>query len=216
MLSSICAYPYSYSFHHDETALLVIDAQVDFLSPNGYYASMGADVGILRRVVPNINSLIKIAHSCDIRVIFTRQGYRSDRTDMTRKEYRRHESEASVSLIRGNAGFQIDPAIDFGESDILVDKTCNSAFVFTDLDHILRCQGISNLIFSGFTSEVCVQSTLRSACDLNYNCLTVSDCCASSSTYFHEASMKMIVTEDGLFGSTTTLNDVKEALPIDI
>jgi len=53
------------------------------------------------------------------------------------------------------------------------------------------------------TTEVCVSSTLRQAIDLGFDCLTVSDACASSDPQLHAAALAMIEVEGGLFGSVT-------------
>ena len=88
-------------------------------------------------------------------------------------------------------------------SDIVVDKTCNGAFTYTDLEHVLRAQGITHLMLTGCTTDVCVHSTLREACDRNFQCLTISDACASGDHYAHEAALHMVTVEDGVFGALT-------------
>ena len=102
--------------------------------------------------------------------------------------------------MRGSAGFQIDPQVDVAASDIIVDKTCNGAFTHTDLEHILRAREISHLLFTGCTTDVCVHSTLREACDRNYLCLTIEDACASGDPVAHAGAIHMVTVEDGIFG----------------
>ena len=109
--------------------------------------------------------------------------------------------DGTVVLIRGSAGFEIVPEIDVRPEDFIVDKTCNSAFTHTDLEHILRAQGITHLLFSGCTTDVCVHTTLREACDRNFQCLTIADACASGDQYAHEAALHMVTVENGIFGA---------------
>ena len=50
-------------------------------------------------------------------------------------------------------------------ADCAAAKTANDAFCYTDLDHILRWRGVTHLLFSGCTTDVCVSSTMRHAAD---------------------------------------------------
>ncbi|TGV46083.1 cysteine hydrolase, partial [Mesorhizobium sp. M2D.F.Ca.ET.160.01.1.1] len=75
-------------------------------------------------------------------------------------------------------------------------STCLSA----DFELLLRARGITHLMFSGCTTDVCVHTTLREACDRNFQCLTISDACASGDQKAHEAALHMVTVEDGVFG----------------
>ena len=77
---------------------------------------------------------------------------------------------------------------------------CASAFSHTTLQQVLSKRGIQTLIVTGVTTEVCVSSTLRSAVDLGYRCITVSDACASGDPALHKAALAMIGVEGGVFG----------------
>ena len=109
-------------------------------------------------------------------------------------------------------GFQIVADIDVEPRDIVVDKTCNGAFTYTDLELVLRAQGITHLLFSGCTTDVCVHTTLREACDRNFQCLTIADACASGDRKAHEAALHMVTVEDGVFGALTDSSTVIAAL----
>jgi nicotinamidase-related amidase len=67
-------------------------------------------------------------------------------------------------------------------------------------------------MFSGCTTDVCVHTTLREACDRNFQCLTISDACASGDQYAHEAALHMVTVEDGVFGALAESGAVLEAL----
>jgi biuret amidohydrolase len=208
-------FPYDGNLLPSATALLVIDLQEDFLSTTGYFARSGHDPSPLRAIVPIINRLIGAARSAGMHIIFTRQGYRADMADMTPYEkWRRARAglEGTDILLRSGPGFQIMPEIDVAPGDIIVDKTCNGAFTHTDFGHVLRSQGITHLLFSGCTTDVCVHSTLREACDRNFQCLTISDACASGDQWAHEAALRMITVENGVFGVVTESDAVLEAL----
>lgn len=199
-------FPYDENLVPATTALVVIDLQEDFLSATGYFAKQGYDPAPLRAILPNVTSLIQRSREVGIRVIHTRQGYRGDLADMTPYEKwrrKRNGLEGTDVLLRSSPGFQIVPEIDVRDDDIIVDKTCNSAFTYTDFEHVLRAQGITHLLFTGCTTDVCVHTTLREACDRNFQCLTISDACASGDRYAHEAALHMVTVEGGIFGALT-------------
>ncbi|MDH7792304.1 isochorismatase family cysteine hydrolase [Ochrobactrum sp. AN78] len=208
-------YPYDGKLDPSKTALVVIDLQEDFLSTTGYFARQGYDPTPLRAILPAVNQLIAACRGAGISIIHTRQGYREDLADMTPYEkWRRQRSglDGTKALLRSSPGFQIVPELDVDPQDIIVDKTCNSAFTYTDFEHVLRARGITHLLFSGCTTDVCVHTTLREACDRNFQCLTISDACASGDQYAHEAALHMVTVENGIFGALTNSGAVLEGL----
>lgn len=200
-------FPYDGALDPARTALLAIDLQVDFLSPDGYFARKGYDPSPLRAVIPAIKTLTDAARSAGVRVIWTRQGYRADLADVTPYDRWRNARAGiplaagdGASLLRGSEGYDIVPELTPDAPDFVVDKTANGAFYETDLDLILRAQGITHLIFTGCTTDVCVHTTLREANDRKYQCLLVEDGCASGDAYAHQAAVHMVTVEDGIFG----------------
>ncbi len=215
----INARPYGFPFNQElepaKTALLVIDMQVDFLSPDGYFAKQGYDPAPLRGIIPPLNQVIAAARFAGVQIVYTRQGYRADMADMTEHERwrrRRHGMEGSTALLRGGPGFEIIPEMDVSSIDIIIDKTANGAFTYTDLDHVLRAKGIANLMFAGVTTDVCVHTTLREAADRNYINLLIEDCCASGDAYAHAAAIHMTTVENGVFGVVASSAQVIDGL----
>jgi nicotinamidase-related amidase len=197
------AFPHEGALDPARTALVAIDLQIDFLSEEGYFARIGHDVRPLRAILPNVARLIGAARSAGCRIVHTRQGYRADLADMTPYEHwrrRRLGLEGTTVLLRASPGFGIVPEVPAAADDIVIDKTANGAFVHTDLEHVLRAQGITHLIFAGVTTDVCVHSTVREAADRNFACLVVADACASGDARAHEAALDLVTVEDGLFG----------------
>ncbi len=208
-------FPYDGNLDPARTALIVIDLQDDFLSSTGYFAKQGYDPSPLRAIIPAVNRLIGACRNAGMHIIHTRQGYRADLADMTPYEkWRRQRSglDGTTALLRSSPGFQITADIDVSPQDIIVDKTCNSAFTYTDFEHVLRARGITHLLFSGCTTDVCVHTTLREACDRNFQCLTISDACASGDQYAHEAALHMVTVENGIFGALTDSAAVLDGL----
>ncbi|MBZ9675424.1 cysteine hydrolase family protein [Mesorhizobium sp. ES1-1] len=210
-------FPYDGRLVAENTALVVIDLQEDFLSTSGYFARQGYDPSRLRAILPTVNRVISASRAAGLRIVHTRQGYRADMADMTPYEkWRRKRAglEGTDVLLRSSPGFEIVPEIDVAAHDIIVDKTCNSAFTYTDFEHVLRAQGITHLLFSGCTTDVCVHTTLREACDRNFQCLTISDACASGDAKAHEAALHMVTVENGIFGALADSDAVIAGLSI--
>ena len=150
-------FPYDSQLDPAAAALMVIDLQLDFLSPDGYFARKGYDPSPLRAILPNVNRLIGAARSAGILIVHTRQGYRADLADMTLYEqWRRKRAglDGTRILLRSSPGYGIVPEIVVADTDVIVDKTANGAFTYTDLEHILRAKGILHLILTGCTTDV--------------------------------------------------------------
>lgn len=213
-------FPYEGVLDPARTALLAIDMQVEFLSEDGYFARKGYDPSPLRAVIPVIADLAAAARAAGMRVIWTRQGYRADLADAAPYDRWRNAragipltANDGASLLRGTPGYDIVPELTPEEGDIIIDKTANGAFYQTDLELVLRAQGITHLIFTGCTTDVCVHTTLREANDRKYQCMLVEDACASGDAYAHAAAVHMVTVEDGIFGvvasSASVLADLK-------
>jgi nicotinamidase-related amidase len=92
-------------------------------------------------------------------------------------------------------------------AEIVIDKPGFSAFEGTALGSMLTMRGIRSLILCGITTEVCVSSTLRTAIDRGFRCVTLRDACASADVSLHDAAMRMIQVEGGVFGRVGTVDD---------
>lgn len=226
MTSSIRARPFDFPFDGDlrpeRCALLIIDMQEDFLGPDGYFAAKGYDPAPLRAIVPTIATLADRLRAAGVRIVWTRQGYRSDLADLSAYDRWRAERAGLVFgsggrgiFTRGSPGFEIVADLAPAPADIVIDKTANGSFCQTDLDLILRAQGITHLLFAGCTTDVCVHSSLREANDLKYQCLLIEDACASGDAYAHAAALHMVTVEDGIFGTVAASAAVLAAFPSD-
>jgi len=212
-------YPYDGRLDPARTAVLAIDLQVEFLSSDGYFAHKGYDPAPLRAVIEPVKRLTDAARDAGCLLIWTRQGYRADLADASDYDHWRAR-RAGIdlkrgdvgSVLRGSPGYDIVPELTPPAGDVIVDKTANGAFYQTDLELVLRAQGITHLIFSGCTTDVCVHTTLREAVDRKYQCLLVQDACASADAYAHAAALHMVTVEDGVFGVLATLDDVLRGL----
>ena len=72
----------------------------------------------------------------------------------------------------------------------VIDKPGKGAFFATDLHAILQNRGIAQLVVTGVTTEVCVNTTVREANDRGYDCLVLEDCVGSYFPEFQEMGLE--------------------------
>lgn len=217
---SIRAEPDSINIDTSRTALVIIDMQRDFLQPGGFGESLGNDVGLLAVAVAPCRALLDGARRHDMLIIHTREGHRPDMADVPRAKVERGTPSARIGdpgpngriLIRGEPGHDLIPELYPQAGEPVIDKPGKGAFYATDLHTILCNQSIENLFVCGVTTEVCVHTTVREANDRGYRCIVPSDCCASYFPEFHEASLRMIKAQGGIFGWVSDCGRILEAL----
>ena len=115
-------------------------------------------------------------------------------------------------LVRGEAGHDIIPELYPQSGEVIIDKPGKGAFYATDLHAIMQNRGIRQLIVTGVTTEVCVNTTVREANDRGYDCLVLEDCVGSYFPDMHEAGLKMIKEQGGIFGWVSHSDRVLAAL----
>jgi nicotinamidase-related amidase len=203
------------------TALLVIDMQRDFLDPRGYAAQAGLDIARLRQTIAPVQALLASARAKNMRVIFTREGHRPDLSDCpATKLARSRAAGAEIGtpgplgrlLVRGEVGHDLIDECRALPSEVVIDKPGYSAFHQTDLDQILRSQGIHTLLVCGVTTEVCVHTTVRAATDHGYHSITVADACAASEAHLQQPALDMLRVEGGIFGDVAVCAAVLQRL----
>jgi nicotinamidase-related amidase len=191
-----------------KTAVVIIDMQRDFLEKGGFGETLGNDVSLLQRAVAPCKSLLDLARRTGLLVIHTREGHRPDLSDAPRAKVERGAPSMRIGspgpmgriLIRGEPGHDIIPELYPWPGEPIIDKPGKGAFYATDLGSILHHRGVETLIVCGVTTEVCVHTTVREANDRGYECIVPSDCCSSYFPEFHEAGLRMIQAQGGIFG----------------
>nr|WP_294526822.1 isochorismatase family cysteine hydrolase [uncultured Rhodopila sp.] len=214
------AEPYEYTLNLPIAALLIIDMQRDFLEPGGFGEMLGNDVSQLRRTIEPNRALLAAWRKAGGLVIHTREGHRPDLADLPPAKKIRGRSARCIGdpgpmgriLVRGEAGHDIIPELYPAAGEPVIDKPGKGAFFATDLQAILQNRGISQLVVTGVTTEVCVNTTVREANDRGYDCLVVSDCCGSYFPEFHDMGLRMIKAQGGIFGWVAASAAVLQAI----
>ena len=214
------AVPYSFALEPDRCALLIIDMQRDFLEPGGFGEMLGNDVSQLRRTIDPNRVLLAAWRDRKLPVMHTREGHRPDLSDLPPAKKIRGRSKTTIGdagpmgriLVRGEAGHDIVPELYPQPGEPVIDKPGKGAFFATDLHAILQARGVTQLVVTGVTTEVCVNTTVREANDRGYDCLVPEDCVGSYFPDLHEAGLKMIKAQGGIFGWVSNSKHILAAL----
>jgi nicotinamidase-related amidase len=214
------AEPYPFELEPQHCALVIIDMQRDFLEPGGFGEMLGNDVSQLRRTIDPNRALLAAWREHSLQVIHTREGHRPDLSDLPLAKKIRGRSKKTIGdpgpmgriLVRGEAGHDIISELYPLPSEPVIDKPGKGAFFATDLHNILQNRGIKQLIVTGVTTEVCVNTTVREANDRGYECLVPADCVGSYFPEFQDAGLKMIKAQGGIFGWVSNSGEILKTL----
>jgi ureidoacrylate peracid hydrolase len=200
-----------------QTAVIVVDMQNDFCSKGGMFDRAGVDISIVQKVVTPTRKVLLAARKAGIKVIYLKMGFRPDLSDLGAadspnrgRHLRFGVGQPSVApdgregrfLIRDTWNTDVIDELRPEADDVVLYKHRFSGFYQTELDGVLRNLGIRNLIFTGCTTSVCVDSTIRDAVFRDYRSVLLSDCTGEPiGSDFprsnHEASLLTVQT---LFG----------------
>ena len=219
-MPTIDAKPYPYAYRPQSLALLVIDMQRDYVLPDGYGASLGLDVTPCQAIVPGLQRIVGLFRARGWPIIHTKQCHKPDLSDCPPAKLRRGNMKLRIGdpgpmgrlLICGEYGADFVDELAPEPGEHVIEKPGKGAFYNTVLADVLVELGTEHLIFTGATTEVCVQTTLREANDRGFECLLIEDATESYYPEFKAATIEMVRSSNGLIGWTAMLDDVMAAL----
>lgn len=219
-MADITAKPFDFLLDPARCALIVIDMQRDFVEPGGFGESLGNDVSRLQAIVPTIAYLLAAFRQAGQMVIHTRECHKPDLSDLPPAKRNRGNPKMRIGdpgpmgriLIAGETGADIVPDLYPAPDELVIDKPGKGAFYATGLHEMLQARSITQLVFAGVTTEVCVQTTMREANDRGYECLLAEDATESYFPEFKQATIEMIIAQGGIVGWAASTAAIMEAL----
>lgn len=196
-------------FNKEETALIIIDAQVDFCSAKGKLAQiLGVDVSRIEKAVPNLNALILYCREKGVKIFWIRQELIKEKMYDSQKNRLLDENGEVWYDIPNTPGSQwhgtmLKPL----ESEPVITKYNYCSFKDTTLDLQLKAANIKSLLITGFTTGVCVETTARSGYLNGYNIAVLSDCSDAHTEEEHSSALSIIGT---FFGWILTKKQIEE------
>jgi ureidoacrylate peracid hydrolase len=213
-----------------KTAIIVVDMQNDFGSKGGMFDRAGFDISMIQRAVPPTARVLAAARKAGLKIIYLKMGFLPDLSDLgvpdspnrighlqagVGKKVAAPNGAESRILIRDTWNTEIVAELKPEPADVVIYKHRYSGFYQTDLDATLKSIGARYLIFTGCTTSVCIESTMRDAMFRDYSAVLLSDCtgepvgnglCRSN----HEASLFLIVERN--FGWVSSSDTFVKAL----
>jgi ureidoacrylate peracid hydrolase len=194
-----------------DTALLVIDMQNGFVHPRGSLPSIGISLPNLEAVTAANADLIAAARAADVPVIYTRHVFREDLMDVPARTKRLLPGDLKL-LIRGSWDADVIDELTPQAGDRIIDKNRYDAFLYTDLELVLRAMGIKRLLVTGVVTSVCVESTVRSAEMRDFDVYVASDC-TSAAPDLHEGALAAMAAIFATVGTGKELFDQLVMVP---
>lgn len=229
------ARPHALTIDPRQTAVIVVDMQNDFGAEGGMFARAGIDRSGIRAAVAPTARVLAAARQAGMPVVYLKMGFAEDLSDAGGPEAPnrvRHlvawgvgqrviapDGGESRVLIQDTWNTDILPELAPQPGDRIVDKHRFSGFFETELDAILREMGVTSLVFTGCTTSVCVESTLRDAFYRDYQCLLLADCTAEPvgselPRSNHDATLLLVELAFGWVSDSTALVQALAEQPV--
>jgi nicotinamidase-related amidase len=201
-------------FDSARTAFLSIDMQVDFCGEKGYVDVMGYDLGLTSAPIKPIHYVLyNIRSGTDIKVVHTREGHVPDLSDAPYNKILRSKiigngvgigdipnGGMGRLLVRGEKNWDIIEDLYPIPGEYVIDKAGKGAFGQSNLPLLLKNLGITHIVITGITTDVCVHTIMREANDFGYWCLLLKDGTGATDYGNYQSAIKQIKMQGGVFG----------------
>jgi nicotinamidase-related amidase len=174
-------------------ALLVVDMQNGFCHSQGSFARTGMGLDGAEAAVRNAAVAVAQARRAALPVVFTRHLYRPGRPDEGRALKQNSPALAGIDGLKAGAwDAEVVDELGCGPGDLTVDKVRFDAFQWTSLEPLLRGLGVAELVVCGVVTNLCVETTVRSAFMRDFPVTLLADCCAAKTRRLHELSLEVL------------------------
>ena len=183
------------------SALLVMDFQTIIL--NNFLPQE-----IAGNVIRNTASLITAARTAAVPVIYISVGFRKGYPEVSKNNTIFSSIKENGMFMADNESTAIHPEVAPAENEAVIVKRRVGAFSFTELEMILRAQGIETLILTGVTTSGVVLSTVGQAFDLDYRLVVAGDCCADPDHDTNLLLLDKILPQHAIVTRSTEISEV--------
>ena len=182
-------------------AMIVVDVQNDFVSPQGSAGKRGEDVSAAMAMIPNLTGLIDAARKIGLTVVYIRTTH-SEWTDTPSWIYRSTQKSGLSTCREGTWGAEFYEGIAPLTSERVVIKHRYSAFINTDLNTVLKARNIQSVLVCGVATNVCVETTARDAYMYDYYVTMIDDCSAAYEAKLHLGTLDNMRRHFGMVASS--------------
>jgi nicotinamidase-related amidase len=200
-------------FDSARTAFIAIDMQVDFCGEKGYVDVMGYDLSLTAAPIKPIRNVLDAVRGTDIKVVHTREGHEPDLSDAPFNKVLRSKiigngvgigdippNGLGRLLVRGEKNWDIIEQLYPVEGEYIVDKAGKGAYGSSTIHMVLKNLGVTHLVISGITTDVCVHTIMRESNDFGYWCVLLKDCTGATDYGNYQSAIKSIKMQGGVFG----------------
>ncbi len=185
------------------TAVVVIDMQNAFVAEGATYETPDA-----RTMMPNLENIIGFARDHKMPIVWTQSDHSAPFGGVLLKKFPTIREDKY--LWKGEPSFDLyADMVQPRDGEYRVVKHKYDAFFETDLDSIMRNLKIKTIVIVGTATNVCCESTARSAFFRDYQVAFPSDCNATFDPAMHQASLKTI---DMFFGRVMTTEELLDEM----
>ena len=199
--------------------------QIDFCGKNGYVDVMGYDLQQTASALGPIERALAAVRTTDMNVIHTREGHLPDLSDAPFNKILRSkiignsvgigdkpEQGMGRLLVRGQENWNLHERVKPIPGEFIVDKAGKGAFGSSTIHMVLKNLGITHIVICGITTDVCVHTIMREANDYGYWCILMKDGTGATDPGNHEAAIKSIKMQGGVFGNVTDSKRLIQAI----
>jgi nicotinamidase-related amidase len=174
------------------TAVVLIEFQNDFTSEGGALHEAVSGVMEQTGMLENTRGLVEAARAAGATIVHAPITFTAGYGELSESPYGILKGVVdSTAFVKGEWGAEIVDSLAPREGDLVVEgKRGLDTFATTNLDFILRARGITTIALSGFLTNCCVESTMRTGYEKGYEVITLSDCVAATSADEHENAIR--------------------------
>lgn len=188
-----------------QTAVLVIDMQLDFCDPSGALAASGRNLEAYAAIIPPMAEFIAQARDAGAHIVHVKTIRNAEDVSPALRNLWQRLGVTTPTCAAGTPGTAIMPALTPLPDDMVITKTRYSAFVGTDLDARLRALGVTTLVLVGVATNICVESTWRHGFMLDYFIVVPVELVASGSPAAHAAALDNLANYFGVPSSAAEI-----------